>query len=183
MVSGMARHGVAPHVADKILNHVGGTISGVAAVYQRHEFLNERRDALERWGAQWWPTSGRRSGRTEGRVVSPIKLVNSSVTAAGEGGASPQGGIVARLVTETQAEAILAEIRPGLRDRPPIDQFRDRLDATVETICAIHRVTALRAVDGRSGSSQATQRAKTALGDGEELRVSRNGQLYRPAEA
>jgi integrase len=51
MVSGMARFGVAPHVADKILNHVAGTISGVAAVYQRHEFLNERRDALERWSA------------------------------------------------------------------------------------------------------------------------------------
>ena len=50
-VSGMARLGVAPHVADKILNHVAGTISGVAAVYQRHEFLKERRDALERWGA------------------------------------------------------------------------------------------------------------------------------------
>ena len=49
MVSGMARHGVAPHVADKILNHVAGTISGVAAVYQRHDFLKERRDALERW--------------------------------------------------------------------------------------------------------------------------------------
>ena len=50
MVSGMASLGVAPHVADKILNHVAGTISGVAAVYQRHEFLKERRDALERWG-------------------------------------------------------------------------------------------------------------------------------------
>jgi integrase len=34
-VSGMARLGVAPHVADKILNHQAGTISGVAAVYQR----------------------------------------------------------------------------------------------------------------------------------------------------
>ena len=33
-VSGMARLGVAPHVADKILNHQAGTISGVAAVYQ-----------------------------------------------------------------------------------------------------------------------------------------------------
>jgi integrase len=51
MVSGMASLGVAPHVADKILNHVAGTISGVAAVYQRHEFLKERRYALERWGA------------------------------------------------------------------------------------------------------------------------------------
>ena len=50
-VSGMARLGVAPHVADKILNHRAGTISGVAAVYQRHEFLRERREALERWGA------------------------------------------------------------------------------------------------------------------------------------
>src|SRR6516225_6281182 len=50
-VSGMARLGVAPHVADKILNHQTGTISGVAAVYQRHEFLAERRTALDLWGA------------------------------------------------------------------------------------------------------------------------------------
>jgi integrase len=50
-VSGMARLGIAPHVADKVLNHQSGTISGVAAVYQRHEFLHERRVALERWGA------------------------------------------------------------------------------------------------------------------------------------
>jgi len=49
-VSGMARLGVLPHVADKILNHQSGTISGVAAVYQRHEFLAERRAALELWG-------------------------------------------------------------------------------------------------------------------------------------
>jgi integrase len=50
-VSGMARLGIAPHVADKILNHQAGTISGVAAVYQRHEFLAERRAALDLWGA------------------------------------------------------------------------------------------------------------------------------------
>jgi integrase len=48
-VSGMARLGVAPHVADKILNRQSGTISGVAAVYQRHEFLVERRAALDLW--------------------------------------------------------------------------------------------------------------------------------------
>ena len=50
-VSGMARLGIPPHVADKILNHQSGTISGVAAIYQRHDFLAERNDALERWGA------------------------------------------------------------------------------------------------------------------------------------
>ena len=47
---GWRRLGVAPHVADRILNHVGGTISGVAAVYQRHEFMAERKQAMERWG-------------------------------------------------------------------------------------------------------------------------------------
>jgi integrase len=50
-VSGMAGLGIAPHVADKILNHQSGTISGVAAVYQRHEFLRERKEALDQWGA------------------------------------------------------------------------------------------------------------------------------------
>lgn len=48
-VSGMARLKIAPHVADKVINHQTGTISGVAAVYQRHEFLNERKEALELW--------------------------------------------------------------------------------------------------------------------------------------
>ena len=51
IVSGMARLGIPPHVADKILNHQARTISGVAAVYQRHDFLAERKDALDRWGA------------------------------------------------------------------------------------------------------------------------------------
>jgi hypothetical protein len=45
----MARLGVPPHIADKILNHQSGTISGVAAVYQRHEFLQERKAALDLW--------------------------------------------------------------------------------------------------------------------------------------
>ena len=50
-VSGMAALGIAPHVADKILNHQSGTISGVAAVYQRHEFMAERKEALMLWGS------------------------------------------------------------------------------------------------------------------------------------
>lgn len=58
-VSGMARLGIAPHVADKIFNHQNGTISGVAAVYQRHDFLAERKMALETWGAHVQRTVGR----------------------------------------------------------------------------------------------------------------------------
>jgi integrase len=57
-VSGMARLGIAPHVADKILNHQAGTISGVAAVYQRHDFLAERREALETWGVHFSRITG-----------------------------------------------------------------------------------------------------------------------------
>lgn len=48
-VTVLARLGVAPHVADRLLNHVQGTIRGVAAVYQRHEFMTERQRALETW--------------------------------------------------------------------------------------------------------------------------------------
>jgi hypothetical protein len=38
------------HVADKILNHTSGTISGVVAIYNRFEYLDERRAAVEAWG-------------------------------------------------------------------------------------------------------------------------------------
>ena len=41
--------GVLPDVADRVLNHVSGTRSGVKGVYQRYEFIKERREALELW--------------------------------------------------------------------------------------------------------------------------------------
>lgn len=50
-VTVMARLKIGPHVADRVLNHVEGTISGVTAVYQRHEFLTERAAALDIWAA------------------------------------------------------------------------------------------------------------------------------------
>jgi integrase len=43
----MARLNVAPHIADKILNHTGGTIRGVAATYNRFAYFDERKAALE----------------------------------------------------------------------------------------------------------------------------------------
>lgn len=48
----MGQLGVPPHVADKILNHVQGTIKGVAAVYNRFQYLDERRHALDAWAAR-----------------------------------------------------------------------------------------------------------------------------------
>jgi integrase len=47
--TGMARLNFPPHVVDKVLNHVSGTIRGVAAVYNRFAYLEERRVALDAW--------------------------------------------------------------------------------------------------------------------------------------
>jgi integrase len=49
-VTAMARLGIAPHVADRVLNHQSGTIRGVAATYNRFTYLDERREALEALG-------------------------------------------------------------------------------------------------------------------------------------
>jgi integrase len=49
VASGMARIGVAPHVVEKVLNHASGQISGVAAIYNRHGYTDEKRGALGAW--------------------------------------------------------------------------------------------------------------------------------------
>ena len=49
--SGMASLGVQPHVISKLLNHVSGTaaISGVAAIYNRFQYMDEMRAAIALW--------------------------------------------------------------------------------------------------------------------------------------
>ncbi|RWO21739.1 site-specific integrase [Mesorhizobium sp.] len=47
--SGMAALGFAVHVVEAVLNHKSGKISGVAAVYNRHEYADEKRAALTAW--------------------------------------------------------------------------------------------------------------------------------------
>jgi integrase len=49
--SGCARLGVPVHVVEKALNHTSGTFGGIVGVYQRHDYLEERRHALEAWAA------------------------------------------------------------------------------------------------------------------------------------
>lgn len=43
--------GVEPVVVDKILNHSSGAVTGIAAVYQRHAYLDQRKAAVEKWAA------------------------------------------------------------------------------------------------------------------------------------
>ena len=49
VASGLARLGVNLPVIEKILNHTSGSFAGVVGVYQRHDFADEKRSALQRW--------------------------------------------------------------------------------------------------------------------------------------
>ncbi|MEY9328268.1 tyrosine-type recombinase/integrase [Sinorhizobium fredii] len=47
--SGMARLGVPIHVVEAVLNHQSGTIKGVAKIYNRYQYVDEKRQALTDW--------------------------------------------------------------------------------------------------------------------------------------
>jgi integrase len=49
VASGMARLGVNLPVIEKVLNHASGSFAGIVGVYQRHDFAEEKRIALEKW--------------------------------------------------------------------------------------------------------------------------------------
>lgn len=46
--TGLSKLKIAPHVAERVLNHVQGKIAGT---YDTHDFLDEKRAALEAWAA------------------------------------------------------------------------------------------------------------------------------------
>ncbi|RWR29477.1 DUF4102 domain-containing protein [Sinirhodobacter populi] len=47
--TGMARLGIPVRVTEAVLNHVSGTGGGIVAVYQRHDYADEKRQALSAW--------------------------------------------------------------------------------------------------------------------------------------
>jgi integrase len=50
VASGMARLVINLPVIEKVLNHASGSFAGIVGVYQKHEFSDEKRKALEAWG-------------------------------------------------------------------------------------------------------------------------------------
>ena len=48
--TGMARLGIPVRVTEAVLNHVSGTGGGIVAVYQKYDFADEKRAALDAWG-------------------------------------------------------------------------------------------------------------------------------------
>jgi len=49
LATGLQRLGVRFEVTEAVLNHRSGSRSGIAGVYQRHDWAVEKRDALEAW--------------------------------------------------------------------------------------------------------------------------------------
>ncbi len=49
VASGMARLGVDLPTIEKVLNHTSGSFAGIVSVYQRHDFMPEKRRALALW--------------------------------------------------------------------------------------------------------------------------------------
>lgn len=49
VATNLAMMGVQPHVIEAVLNHKSGIVSGVAAVYNRHAYFEEKRRALLQW--------------------------------------------------------------------------------------------------------------------------------------
>ena len=43
------RLGIAPHIVEAVVNHIGPAKQGVAGVYNKALYLEERRAALEAW--------------------------------------------------------------------------------------------------------------------------------------
>jgi integrase len=50
--SEMARLGHPPHVVAAILNHSPGSTQGITAIYNRHRYGDEKRQALAAWGRE-----------------------------------------------------------------------------------------------------------------------------------
>lgn len=69
--TGMADLGVAPHVIEAVLNHVSGHKAGVAGIYNRSTYANEKRAALDSWATHLAMILA----KSEGANVVPLRAV------------------------------------------------------------------------------------------------------------
>jgi integrase len=68
--TGMASINIAPHVIEAVLNHKSGAKSGVAGVYNRHDYLDEMRVALDTWANRLDEIV---TGEKAGNVLTPAR--------------------------------------------------------------------------------------------------------------
>jgi integrase len=69
VATGLQKLGTALQVTEAVLGHVSGSRAGVVGIYQRHDYADEKRAALEAWGAHVMAlVDGRETG-----VVLPVR--------------------------------------------------------------------------------------------------------------
>jgi integrase len=51
VATGLQKLGISLQTVESVLGHVSGSRGGVVGIYQRHDFLSEKREALKAWGA------------------------------------------------------------------------------------------------------------------------------------
>lgn len=61
VATGLQKLGVRFEVTEAVLNHLSGARSGVAGIYQRHDWADEKRAALQSWGCHVMLLAGRDS--------------------------------------------------------------------------------------------------------------------------
>lgn len=79
VATNLAGLGIAPHVVEKILNHSTGTISGVAAIYNRFGYQDEMREALTLWESKLGEAIGQHVQRKQS---TPVVTVRRTVAGA-----------------------------------------------------------------------------------------------------
>ena len=65
MASGLQKLGIKLEVTEAVLNHLSGSRGGIVGVYQRHDWFEEKGQALLAWSA-------RVEGLVEGRSISNV---------------------------------------------------------------------------------------------------------------
>jgi integrase len=71
MATGLQRLGVRLEVTEALLNHVSGSRAGIVGVYQRHSWADEKRAALDAWGAH---VAGIVEKRAPASNVTPLRM-------------------------------------------------------------------------------------------------------------
>jgi integrase len=66
VATGMQRLGLSLQTVEAVLGHTSGSRAGVVGVYQRHDYADEKREALEAWGAY---VADLVAGRKPGKVL------------------------------------------------------------------------------------------------------------------
>ena len=52
LATGLQRLGIRLEVTEAVLNHISGSRAGIVGVYQRHDYFNEKREALDAWATE-----------------------------------------------------------------------------------------------------------------------------------